>query len=236
MSTPNFGKIEAGFPMAYSGKICFIRGFEDGSPSCFDPHNTRKPILAPLSKRWWIHRTEKISDGDSPHGGRYRKWEITLIDNHAQGYSYECNNICSPYASDFTRPVFYIKEDDTYYSEPLADEVITAIKQGRSIADAKKDKEIKDRDLAQQAQIARLKAELLAVRAQAEAEVASARAEAEAEVAKARAEAEAELTAFRAQAEAEVAKIRSDAEAQIASIRAESIFTPLVKWGKTILA
>ena len=199
MSTPNFGKIEHGD--LGIGRIIYATGYtERVYPPGGHPYGGDLiPVVTP-SKRWWIHRIDRHNDVWA-QGGPQRSSYFTLIDNHGQSNEYYLQNTYNPYGPT---PIIYytVIENDSLL--PLADEVIVAIKQGRPVVDAIKDKKAKDRDHAQQKEIAELKAQLAATKAEAEATKAEAEAmKGEAEAAKAEAE------AMKGEAEAAKAELKN---------------------------
>ena len=208
MSTPNFGKIEHGD--LGIGRIIYATGYTEkvyppgGHAYGGDPI----PVVTP-TKRWWIHRVDRHNDVWS-QGGPQRSSYFTLIDNHGQSNEFYLQSTFNPYGST---PLIHYTVIENNSLPPLADEVIAAIKRGRPVADAIQDKKAKDRDQAQQKEIAELKAQVAAAAAKAELEAVKAELEA-AEAVKAELEAmKAELEAVKAELEA----MKTAAEAEEAT-------------------
>jgi hypothetical protein len=170
MSTPFFGKIEPG--NLGGAELLYVTGFTE----YLDGGQIGEPIPIPMkspSKRWWIHRVEKHVYM-SITGGTQRHTTVTLVDNHGQEYERTLPIVVlkNGYEYKLTYPIthltrfFYIHEAD--HLEPLTDDVITAIKSGRTVTDAMKDKADRERVLAFEREIASLKALLAESKAEAE--------------------------------------------------------------------
>jgi hypothetical protein len=213
MSTPNFGKIEHGD--LGIGRIIYATGYTEkvyppgGHPYGGDPI----PVVTP-TKRWWVHRIDRHNDVWS-QGGPQRSSYFTLIDNHGQSNEFYLQSTFNPYGA--TPQVYYTVIENTGLPA-LADEVIAAIKRGRPVVDAIQDKKAKDRDQAQQKEIAELKAQLAAAVAKAELEAVKV-AKAELEAVKAAA-AEAEATKAEKAVKAELEAVKAAAEAAKAELEA----------------